>query len=134
MITHLLDTSVYSQPMRKRPLVSVLDRWLALGDASLCVSSICEAELLFGLHKLNRERAWADYRNLVEHRLVVLPVDKLVADVYGSIRHQMEQVGQPRTDVDLLIAATAIAHDLVLATCNARHFQDIPGLQVEDWK
>ncbi len=133
MITHLLDTSVYSQPLRKRPLVSVMDRWVALGDVSVCISTICEAEVLFGLHKLKSERAWTDYHTLLEHRLIVLPVDKSVADVYGRIRNQLESVGRPHTDFDLLIAATAIVHDLTLVTCNVRHFQDIPGLRVEDW-
>jgi predicted nucleic acid-binding protein len=35
--------------------------------------------------------------------------------------------------VDLLIAATAKQHDLVIATLNAKDFEDIPGLRVDDW-
>jgi predicted nucleic acid-binding protein len=36
-------------------------------------------------------------------------------------------------DFDLLIAATALYHQLVLATLNARHFDGISSLRVEDW-
>ena len=107
---------------------------MALGDASVCISAICEAEVLFGLHKLKSERAWTDYRTILEHRLIALPVDKPVADVYGCIRNQVESVGRPHTDFDLLIAATAIAHDLILwQRATVRHVRDIPGLSVEDW-
>lgn len=49
MISHLLDTSVYSQRLRPRPLPSVVDRWRRLGDSSLAISCICEAELRYGL-------------------------------------------------------------------------------------
>jgi tRNA(fMet)-specific endonuclease VapC len=38
-----------------------------------------------------------------------------------------------RLVVDRMIAATALANDLTLATVNPRDFRDIPGLQVEDW-
>lgn len=35
--------------------------------------------------------------------------------------------------VDRMIAATAIANELTLATLNPRDFRDIPGLSIEDW-
>ncbi|MEZ5278048.1 MAG: type II toxin-antitoxin system VapC family toxin [Opitutaceae bacterium] len=133
MLTHLLDTSVYSQRLRPNPLESVVDRWRRLGDSALAVSGICEAELRYGLAKKDSNRLWSEYREFLENRLVLLPVDKAVADAFGEIKAVMEREGQPRPDFDLLIAATARAHRLILATLNARHFVGIPGLQVEDW-
>ena len=38
-----------------------------------------------------------------------------------------------RLVVDRMIAATALANDLTLATLNPRDFRDIPGLTIEDW-
>jgi predicted nucleic acid-binding protein len=38
-----------------------------------------------------------------------------------------------RLVVDRMIAATALANDLKLATLNPRDFRDIPGLTIEDW-
>jgi len=133
MITHLLDTSVYSQPLKKRPLPSVIDRWSGLGDGSLAISAVCEAELMHGLWKRDVERLWADYRTILENRLLILPVDKSVADLFGQLRAHTEKIGTPRSEFDLLIAATARHHDLVIATCNVRHFVGLPGLRVEDW-
>jgi predicted nucleic acid-binding protein len=133
MISHLLDTSVYSQRLRPKPVASAVDRWRRLGDSSLAISSVCEAELRYGLARKKSDRLWREYRDFLENRLVLLPVDKPVADLFGEIKCQMEIRGAPRADFDLLIAATALSHQLVLATLNARHFDAIPGLRVEDW-
>lgn len=134
MLTHLLDTSVYCQRLKPVPLAAVERRWRNLGDAALGVSSICEAELRYGLAKRNSPRLWTEFRAYLENKLVLLPVDKSVADRYGELKAQMENKGRPRSDFDLLIAATALTHRLILATCNVKHFEGIDGLVVEDWR
>lgn len=60
---------------------------------------------------------------------------------YGPIEEEIELPARPvvsnrptrSINFDLLIAATALSHRLILATLNARHFDGIPGLHVEDW-
>lgn len=133
MPTHLLDTSVYCQRLKPFPLPGVVHRWQALGDAALCISAICEAELRYGLARRDSARLWTEYREYLENRLVILPVDKQVSDHFGRLKAAMEQARAPRADFDLLIAATAVCHNLVLATLNIRHFTGITGLVVEDW-
>lgn len=54
-LSHLLDTSVLSQPIKDHPLPGVLDRWNDLRDDALCTSAVCLAEVLQGLH--DRESA-----------------------------------------------------------------------------
>ena len=34
---------------------------------------------------------------------------------------------------DMLIAAIAMAHNLIVVTHNTKHFGRIPGLKIEDW-
>jgi len=41
--------------------------------------------------------------------------------------------GRPRSTEDVLIAATCLVHGLTLVTHNRDDFEDIPGLQSEDW-
>ncbi len=133
MISHLLDTSVYSQRLRPKPVPGVVAHWRRLGDSCLAISGICEAEVCFGLARRDSPRLWREYREFLENRLVLLPVEKAVAEMYGRLKAAMESGGEPRADFDLLIAATALEHGLVLATLNLRHFKGIPGLRVEDW-
>lgn len=133
MTTHLLDTSVYCQPIRRKPLASVQRRWSTIGDARLCISVICELEVLQGLEMKDSERLWNLYRNVLANRLPILPVDRAVAEQYARLAAQLRTKGEPRPQFDLLIAATALAHGLVVATCDPDHFTGIDGLEVEDW-
>jgi len=64
----------------------------------------------------------------------VLPFDAAAARVYGRIRLALELAGTPVGPMDMLIAAIAIANNVILVTHNTREFSRIPGLQIEDWE
>ena len=132
-MTYLLDTSVFSQPIKDLPLDTVLDRWSTVGDAAVCTSAVCLAEPLQGLEMRRSEKYWRRYRELLMHRYPVLPFDAAVAAVFGQLVAPMKTAGRPRPALDLMIAATARTHGLIVATLNARDFADIPGVGVEDW-
>jgi tRNA(fMet)-specific endonuclease VapC len=63
-----------------------------------------------------------------------LPFDDRCAEHYGVVRTQLERDGRPIGPNDLMIAATAMAHDLVLVTNNTGEFLRVAGLAVEDWQ
>lgn len=132
-LSHLLDTSVYCQPIKARPLESVRERWSALGDDALAISAICEAEVLYGLQLRQSARLNSLYTGLLRERLRVLPVDSGVAKHFASLKSWAKANGRALSDFDLLVAATARAHDLTLATLNIRHFRGLPNLTAEDW-
>jgi len=104
-----------------------------LGNAALAIASCCEAELLFGLKKKDSERLWTEYNLYLKDQLTLLPFGYKEAAQYAQIRHELTQRGQPVSDMDMMIAATAISNRLVLATLNVRHFTRISDLRVEDW-
>lgn len=133
MPTILLDTSVYSQPLKSRPIVATMRKWEALGNEVLAISSVCEAELLYGLTTKNSPALFEEYQAVLEDRLLMLPFDRECARSFAEIKVAMDRRGEPRSDADLMIASTAITNQLILATLNPRHFQGIPGLRVEDW-
>lgn len=133
MLTHLLDTSIYSQRLKPRPNAGVVTRWRELGNQCLAISACCEAELLFGLEKRNSERLWQEYELYLKDQLTLLPFGYNESIAYSKIRKQLCEVGNPVADMDLMIAATAIANGLALATLNDRHFLRIHGLKVENW-
>lgn len=63
-------------------------------------------------------------------RLTMLPLDDAIMERFAWTRADLRQRGQLIPDLDLLIAATALQHDLILLTRNRRHFDRIPGLRL----
>ena len=93
-----------------------------------------KAELYFGARKSKRQ---AENLRLVDRFFSIFPsfgFDDRCADIYGNIRSELERGGTPIGPNDLLIAATAIANELVLVTHNTREFERVVGLHLEDWE
>ena len=132
-LTHLLDTSVYSQPIKKTPLKTVIDNWELIGDRNLCISIFCETEILQGLEMKQSYNLWNAYNSILKDSLPIIDFSMEAAKVYAKIQANCVKRGRTRSVFDLLIASTAIANNLILATCNYKDFIDIPGLIVEDW-
>lgn len=130
---YLLDTSVYSQPLRNVPLGRVLERWAEVTDACCFTSRVCQAEVEYGLLRENQPRRRERYETLLRPRLQVLPVTDKTWECWSMLKARQEALGNPVADIDLLIAAAAMEHGLVLATLNARHFAVIDGLEWEHW-
>ncbi len=132
-MTHLLDTSVYCQFLKPKPLPPVRARWNALGDERLAISVVCEAELLYGLTLKNLPTLWDKFERLLRGRLPLLPVDGIVVEEFAAIKAERRKNGRLVSDFDILIAATARRHQLIVATLNPVHFRDTSGLAVENW-
>lgn len=58
----------------------------------------------------------------------VLPLNEQIMKRFARIRGELRSKGLIIADSDLMIAATAIEHDLTLVTGNKKHFERIPGL------
>ena len=52
----------------------------------------------------------------------------------GGLRFELETAGTPMGPYDLLIAAHALALDLILVSANTAEFGYVPGLSVENWR
>jgi len=63
----------------------------------------------------------------------VLEVTVEVAEKFGNIQAGLLDTGKPAPGMDLMIAATALVHDLTLVTHNTQDFTDIPDLRIVDW-
>ncbi len=73
--------------------------------------------------------ALAAYQDFLNDFAIILLTESIMI-VFGRIRSRLRQQGQLIPDMDLLIAATAIHHDLTLVTRNLRHFERIPDLRL----
>lgn len=131
-MTHLLDTSVCSQPIKVRPLGAALERWQKIGLAA-ATSAVCLAEIEWGLFKNPSARRWEGYHRDILPSVQCLVPDRETWTCFARMKARQFQLGLPVADFDLLIAATAVHHNLILATLNTRHFATVEGLRWEDW-
>lgn len=130
----LFDTNILSEMIRKRPDARVHRRLVGTEVKDAFSSVICRYELRYGA--LLREDGPAFWSRLQREVLVLvtwLPVSAPVADRAAFLAAELELKGLPLETHDLLIAATALEHDLTLVTRNIRHFRRIPSLRVENW-
>lgn len=134
MSRFLLDTNVLSEVLKKRPTKTVLDRIDELEDTGLATSSVTVMELRFGAARHpNGRRLWERITEELFPRVEILPVDGRVGERAGEILADLESRGLTIGIEDGLIAATALVHELTVATRNLRHFERVPGLAAESW-
>ncbi len=131
-VKRTLDTNICSYVLRKHPLLMV-ERFRELDRDQLWLSAIVAAELRFGAEKLGSSR----FRGAVEAWLSgfqLLDWPLAATHHYARLRSQLEARGTPVGNLDLMIAAHALAEDSVVITDNAREFHRIPGVAVEEWR
>lgn len=127
MIRYMLDTCVISEPLRRRPDKKLVDWWRNQNDLSLYISALVVGEIEKGIRKLpqtrKREALTRTLEELIEQfDTRVLPIDTAVARRWGQLVSDCEGTGRPVPAVDGLIAATALAYDLVVVTRNTDDF------------
>ncbi len=133
---YLLDTDVLSNLMRRSPSTSLIAKLASIDPERQFTTSITLGELVYGAHRAGPPRT-ALLMNAIETRLSsnlrVLPFDDQAARRYGAVRASLERQGSPLGDADLRIACIALARDLTVITGNIRHFQRVPGLEIDNW-
>jgi tRNA(fMet)-specific endonuclease VapC len=112
----------------------IADRLRAHGPQDVRLSAITKAELFYGARHSKRVRENVQLVAAFCKPYQCLPFDDICAEHYGLIRADLVSRGENLSPIDLLIAATARAHDLVLVTHNLRDFAPIVGLRLEDWE
>ena len=127
----MLDTNIVSDLVR-HPQGRVADAIAAQGETKVATSIIVAAELRFGAAK-SGSRKLAQQLDAILGVLPVLPFEMPAEHRYAEVRARLERAGTPIGGNDLLIAAHALALDLVLVTANVREFRRVKGLRCVDW-
>jgi len=97
-------------------------------NCELYVSIISQFEVEIGLKSQQQQR---EYQEMI-HNMTILAVDRSCLDQAVETYNFLKSRNQRIELADLLIAATALAHRLPVATLNAKHFARIPYLQLVD--
>jgi tRNA(fMet)-specific endonuclease VapC len=103
-----------------------------VGEDAVATSIIVAAELRYGAAKKGSARLAAQLEAILG-AIDVLPLEAPADAAHGSARVALEAAGTPIGGNDLLIAAQALALDLVVVTDNERRFGRVAGLRVENW-
>jgi len=131
MVKYLLDTCICISMFRNEG--HVREKLLNVGLDNCYISEITIAELYFGVAKAeNKKRKLEDIKR-VQQIFKVIPAYSSFKE-YGEIRHSLEHTGLRVDQFDLLIGATAIHHQMTLVTSNLKHFERMPGIEIESWK
>ena len=114
-----------------RGRVNIQERIYQAGISNCFVSEISLAELYVGAYK-GRDAKMVSFLTYVEKMLGILPISSVIP-IYAKLRAGLDLQGNRLDNMDLFIAATALANNCTLVTHNTRHFARIPGLRLEDW-
>lgn len=131
-MTYMLDTNICIYAMKKKP-EKVLQRFMMEMDGGLCISSITLAELEYGVRHSSDPTKNEQSLLCFLAPLSILPFGASAASEYGEIRAFLQKNGTPIGSLDMLIAAHALAENLVLVTNNVREFERVMGLEIENW-
>jgi predicted nucleic acid-binding protein len=118
----LVDTNVIAELARPRPDPRVV-AWVG-GLGSVMLSAVSVEEIFFGLSAKGGPRIERWFEDFLDHDCRILEVSLPIARHAGVLRGQLRNRGRPRTQADMLVAATAALHGLMLATRNERDFSD----------
>ncbi|MHC4873585.1 MAG: PIN domain-containing protein [Planctomycetota bacterium] len=130
-MSYLIDTDIIIYSLKG--IEAVNKKFSTYEREPKSLSVITYGELIFGAHKSAKP-----VKNLaVVHRLKeifpVIDITTAIMDTFGNLKALLVKEGSVISDMDLLIASTAITHNLTLVTNNSKHFSRIANLDIENW-
>jgi toxin FitB len=121
LMTLLCDTNIISELARSQPNPGVLDWSTTVSSIALSVVSL--EEILYGLTSKPNARIQVWFQSFLVDYCTVLPITSEIAQCSGDLRGHLRTQGKPRSQADMLIAATAQVHQITLVTRNIRDFE-----------
>ncbi len=129
---YMLDTNTASYIIKGEPAV-VREHLLKVPMASVCISSITQAELLRGVAKKPEAKRLPIAIKEFLIRVEIMPWDSDAAEAYAQLRTFCESEGTPLGTMDMLIAAHSVAVGATLVTNDQAFYRIKYHLSLEDW-
>lgn len=130
MPRYMLDTNMCIYLMKNQP-AQVARRFAKCVVGDVVMSAITFAELEYGVTvSANRAHERRNLAGLVVD-IPVVAFDAMAASAYGPIRKATREL--KKDQLDKLIAAHAVALNVILVTNNERDFACYPGVTIENW-
>ena len=128
---YLIDTDILIYSLNRNTVVQENFKKNRLKPKAISVISY--GELFFGARKsVFQEKNIAVVRKISEI-FPIIDVSRSIMETFGELKANLQKEGKSLSDLDLIIASTALVMNFVLVTNNIRHFKRIPGLTLENW-
>ena len=114
-------------------LGDVSKHMLAQSPSELAIPTVVLFELEVGIAKSTSPRKRKSQLQEITELVNVLPFGIAESKSAAQIRVKLEKQGLPIGPYDVLIAATALANNMILVTHNQKEFGRIQSLKIEDW-
>jgi len=130
---YLVDANVLSEPTKAAPSGRVV-HWLSANERNLVVDSIILGELCIGVLALPRGRKRTQLEQwfaAIAQTVNCLPWDAAISRRWAELVVDLRRKGDAMPLLDGMVAATALQHNLTVATRNRRDFGKA-GVKVVD--
>ena len=130
MKKYLLDTNICIYFLKG--LYDLHEKIESAGIENCFVSEITIAELKYGVENSRHTAKNRETLEKFQNKFTILPIFTAL-DIYAKEKARLRKKGKLIDDFDLLIGATAITHNLILATRNVSDFDRLDEIMIEDW-
>jgi tRNA(fMet)-specific endonuclease VapC len=127
----LLDTDTVIFSLKGHSAVRVNLRRHVHDPLKICV--ITFMELYYGAFKSRQTVGNFAKIKTLEQATEIIPIGMETAELFGTLKAQLENSGERLDDFDLIIAACALANNLTLVSNNTAHFERIADLKLANW-
>ena len=127
---YLLDTNICVFILRQK--YGVGERMLQAGVSNCFISELTYAELLYGAECSDNPEKNKTLIGRFLSRIRVIPIKDSIP-LFAKEKARLRKEGTLVEDFDLLIGTTAVKAGLTMVTENTRHFQNIDGIQLDNW-
>ena len=128
--TYQLDTNVVIQMLHGDK--DVIKHIYEVGVDNCCICEITIAELYYGAVKGGRKSNYEDIDKVEELFRIVPVYDSF--ETLAKIRLELKNMGKMIDAYDMMIGASAVNSEAILVTHNTKHYENIPGIVLEDWQ
>jgi len=130
-MSYLIDTDIIIYSIKGNP--KVRQRIAEKETIPKAISIITYGELLYGAKKSSQ----AEKNSAIIYRLAeifpIVGISRSVIEAFADVKVALERKGGKISDMDLLIASTALSLNYTLVSNNVRHYERIRGLKLENW-
>lgn len=131
-MSYLLDTNIVTAIIKKKETINLKLREVRINRQKLFISCLTYYEVKRGLMYANATRQMSLFNNLSAEATLVFLDDLEIIERAAAIHADLRGKGTLLEDADILIAATAIARDLILVSHDSDMLR-VTGLKLEDW-